>query len=155
MHVLLRFLKSLALYLATVAGGVTLFLIAAPLFGYLPYSDRPGPGWFGQFPALGWGEFWANAWEMLGYGLFLAVLFVIPGALGLLLARGVERLVRHRRVQRALAAVVGALAAGWWMLGAGWYISAGWALLVLAVALGGVAGACILVRPTGRLEAGV
>jgi hypothetical protein len=48
MRLLLRFLKAVALYLATVVGGVTLFLIFAPLFGYLPYSDRPGPGWFVQ-----------------------------------------------------------------------------------------------------------
>jgi hypothetical protein len=144
MRIVGRFAVSLALYLAVVAGGVTLFLILAPVVGYLPYSDRPGPGWFARFPALGWRAFWTNAWGMLEYGTFLAILFLIPGAAGLLLIRGVERLVRHQAVRRALAACVAAAAAGWWMLGAGWYIAAGPALFWLAVALGAVAGGWLL-----------
>ena len=146
MSVLLRFLKSLALYLATVAGGVTLFLIVAPLFGYLAYSDRPGPGWFGAFPALSWNQFWANAGGMLGYGVFLGILFLIPGAVAVLIIGGIERFVRHQVLVRVLAAVVAALGAGYWMLGAGWYIAAGPALLVVAIILGGLAGAWFLVR---------
>jgi hypothetical protein len=147
MHIVLRFAKSLALYLATVAGGVTLFLILAPLFGYLPCSDRPGPGTFDRFPALGWQAFWANAWDMLGYGLFLGLLFLIPGAVGVLLIRGVERVVRRLLALRLLAATIAAGVAGGWMLGAGWYIAAGPALLAVAVALGAFAGGWLL---TGR-----
>ncbi|MGH7647830.1 MAG: hypothetical protein ACREND_06910 [Gemmatimonadaceae bacterium] len=146
MRVLLRLLQSFALYLGTVVGGVTLFLIIAPLFGYLSYSDRPGPVWFGGFPALGWQQFWANAGDMLGYGAFLGLLFIIPGAVAVLIAWGIERWIRHPVLARGLAAVVAALGAGYWMLGAGWYIAAGPALLVVAVVLGGVAGAGLLVR---------
>lgn len=146
MSVLLRFLKSLTVYLVTIAGGVTLFLIIAPLFGYLAYSDRPGSGWFGAFPALSWTQFWANAAGMLGYGAFLGILFLIPGAVAVLIIGGIERFVRHRVLARALAALVGALGAGYWMLGAGSYISAGPALLFLALFLGGLAGAWSLVR---------
>jgi hypothetical protein len=29
-------------------------------------------------PALGRTAFWSNAWEMLGNGLFLVILFLIP-----------------------------------------------------------------------------
>jgi hypothetical protein len=155
MRVLLRFVKSVALYLATVVGGVTLFLIFAPLFGYLPYSDRPGPGWFAQFPALSWGQFWSNAWGMLGYGLFLAILFLIPAGLGVLLIMGLERVVSHSLTRRGLAALVAAVAAGWWMLGAGWYISAGMPLLVAAILLGAIAGGWLIVDRTAGLRAGV
>ncbi len=152
MRVLLRFLKSLAFYLGTVAGGVTLFLIIAPLFGYLSYSDRPGPGWFGGFPTLGWQQFWANAGDMLGYGAFLGLLFLIPGAIAVLIIRGIERFVRHQVLARVLAAMVAALGASYWMFGAGWYISAGRVLLVIAVALGGIAGAWFLVRQRQVLD---
>lgn len=42
----LRFLQALLGYVAVGGGGVTTFLILAPLFGYFPYSDRPGAGWY-------------------------------------------------------------------------------------------------------------
>lgn len=150
----LDFLKSLAQYLGFVAGGVTLFLIFAPVVGYLPYSDRPGPGWHGTFPALSVREFIANTGAMLEYGLFLAVLFVIPGAFGVLVIRGVERVVRTLTWRRVLATLIGALIAGYWMLSAGWYISAGAPLHVLSIVLGGIAGAWLLTRPAKFVERG-
>lgn len=155
MRVLARFVRSLALYLLVVVGGVTVFLILAPLFGYLPYSDRPGPGWYARFPAMGWGEFWANTWGMLKFGLFFGILFLIPGALGVLLIRGVEQVVRHRMARRGVAALIAALAAGWWMVGAGWYISASVPMLVLAVLLGAIAGAALLASRDEGVQAGV
>jgi len=142
-----RFLRSTSLFLLIVGGGVTLFLIFAPLFGYLPYSDRPGPGWYGRFPAMGWSEFWLNAWGMLGYGLFLAIVFPIPGAVGVLLIRGFECVVRNRTARRATATLIAALAAGWWMLGAGWYIAAGTPLLVVSIVLGAITGGALLASP--------
>ena len=154
MKPLLAYLKSVAKYLGFVVGGITLFLILAPVVGYLPYSDRPGPGWHGTFPGLSPREFVANTGAMLEYGLFLAILFVIPGAVAVLVIRGAERLVPRREWRRALGALVGALFAGYWMLGAGWYIAAGLPLLILAVILGGVAGAWFLTRPVEFREQG-
>jgi hypothetical protein len=147
MKPLLGYLKSVAKYLGVVVGGITLFLILAPVVGYLPYSDRPGPGWHGSFPALSLREFVSNTGAMLEYGLFLAMLFVIPGAAAVLVLRGIERLVRRHAWRRTWGACVGALFAGYWMMGAGWYIAAGLPLLVLAIILGGVAGAWFLTRP--------
>ena len=155
MRVVLRFLGSVGLYLAVVIGGVTLFLILAPLFGYLPYSDRPGPGWFASFPALGWLQFWSNAWAMLNYGLFLGVLFIILSMIGVLVIRGIEHVIRRPVIVRALAATVAALVAGYWMLGAGWYISAGVPLLVIAVIFGALAGAWALPVRRPPVERGV
>jgi hypothetical protein len=140
----MRFIAALAKYAAFVVGGVTLFLILAPVVGYLPYSDRPGAGWHASFPALGLREFLANARDMLGLGLFLGILFVIPGAVGLLAIRGFERLSRHAWTRRIGAAAIAAATAGYWMLGAGWYIAAGVPLLVIATILGAVAGGWLL-----------
>jgi len=147
MRALVRFFRSLALFLLVVVGGVTLFLILAPLFGYLPYSDRPGPGWYGRFPAMGWSEFRASSWDMLGFGLFLGIVFPVPGAAGVLLIRAFECAVRNRTARRGAATLIAALAAGWWILGAGWYISAGLPLLVLATLLGAVTGGALLASP--------
>ena len=147
MRALVRFFRSLALFLLVVVGGVTLFLILAPLFGYLPYSDRPGPGWYGRFPAMGWSEFRASSWDMLGFGLFLGIVFPVPGAAGVLLIRAFECAVRNRTARRGAATLIAALAAGWWILGAGWYISAGLPLLVLATLLGAVMGGALLASP--------
>ena len=144
---LLGFTRSLALFLLVVVGGVTLFLILAPLFGYLPYSDRPGPGWYGRFPAMGWSEFWANGWNMLSLGIFLGIVFPVPGAAGMLLIRAFECVVRNRTARRSAATLIAALAAGFWMIGAGWYISAGLPLVVLASLLGAVTGGALLASP--------
>lgn len=152
MKLILRFIAAVAKYVAFVVGGITLFLILAPVAGYLPYSDRPGPGWHGSLPALGISEFLANAWSMLGYGLFLAVLFVIPAAVAVLVIRGIEMIVHRTGLRRIAAGVVAGLAAGYWMLGAGWYIAAGTAMFVLAVILGVTAGAWLLFS---RAEPGI
>ena len=151
----LRFLwdwiQATALYLLIVAGGLTLFLILAPLAGYLPYSDRPGPGWHGQFPALGWREFWSNAWSMLGYGAFTALLIAIGGALCALLIRGAERLGAPVLAVRIGGGLVTALVTAWFVMGAGWYIALGLPGWVLSILLGLAAGSCIL--PRGRRSA--
>jgi hypothetical protein len=146
-HALRRFVRSFALFLLIAVGGATLLLILAPLFGYLPYSDRPGPGWYARFPAMGWNEFWTNGWSMLGFGLFFAFVFLVPGALAVLLIQGFEYFVRNRIARRAAATLIAALGAAWWMLGAGWYISAGMPLVVLAVLLGAFAGGAVLASP--------
>ena len=155
MHGFLRFLRSLALYVALLTGGVTLFLVLSPLFGYLPYSDRPGPGWFGTFPAIGWRDFWANAWEMVGTGLFLGLMAVIPCAVAVLIVRAAERWVRRPMVVRFLSGFLAALFAGYWMLGAGWYIAAGFPLLIVAVILGAAAGVWVVPDRSRKVVQGV
>jgi len=59
------------LWTLTVAGGVFLVLILLTLIGYLPYSDRPGPGWQGaHLPGL----------REVGFFLGWAFPFVAPFA---------------------------------------------------------------------------
>ena len=140
--------KATAVYLLVVAGGLTLFLILSPLFGYLPYSDRPGPGWFGRFPAVGWAEFWSNAWRMLSYGAFIALLIAIGGALCALLIRGAEYFRAPVLAVRIGGGLVTAVVTAWFVMGAAWYIALGLAGWVVSIGLGLVAGAWILPRRT-------
>lgn len=136
--------KATALYLAVVVGGITLLLIFAPVFGYLPYSDRPGPGWFGRFPAIGWNEFWRNALEMLGFGAFFAMLLALGGVVCVLLVRVVHIIPVPSLVNRALSGVLCGLITGYFMLGIGWYVALGWPALLLSAALGVLVGAWLL-----------
>ena len=145
-----RFGAGMLRYLLLVVGGSTLFLVAAPLFGYLPYSDRPGTGWFGRFPAVGFGELAAHAWHMLGFGLFFGVIFVIPAALCVGGVRLLERYSGRPGLVRAVGAALGALTSGYWMMGAAWYIAAGLPLVVTATLAGAVAGGMVL--PSRRLR---
>lgn len=138
------FAKSVALYLGIVAGGLTVFLIFAPLFGYLPYSDRPGPGWFGSFPALGWTEFWSNALGMAGFGLFIAILIALGGAIVVGIIRLTERFHAPILAVRVGGAALSAVVTAYFVMGAGWYISLGLPAWIVAVALGALAGGWFL-----------
>ena len=140
MRLVKSFLVDLGRLLILVTGGVTIFLIFAPLFGYLPYSDRPGPGWYGSFPAMTFGEFTSNAWDMTVNGAFLAVLFIIPGSVAVLSFWTLRRFVRRPWLLRGTSALLVAAISTYWMLGAGWYIAAGFALVALAGILGLLAG---------------
>lgn len=112
----MHFLRSFVLYLTVVIGGITLFLIVTPLFGYLSYSDRPGSGWFGAFPALGWHAFWANTWHMLDYGLAFAWFFAFPATLCAAVIVLFDRVCRLRVVTRIVGGTLAGLVAGYWML---------------------------------------
>ncbi|MEO7360145.1 MAG: hypothetical protein ABI120_07440 [Gemmatimonadaceae bacterium] len=134
------------MYLAVVAGGLTIFLSLAPLVGYLPYSDRPGAGWFGRFPAVGWTDFWRNSWQMLGYGVFIATLLAIGGVVCVLCIRATERMGAPDWILRSVGGLLSAVITGYFILGAGWYISLGQPGLIVAVLLGAIAGALVLPR---------
>ena len=147
-----RFLLLFVLYLAVVIGAVTLFLIVTPLFGYLPYSDRPGPGWFGTFPALGWRAFWVHTQRMLGYGLVFIQPFTSAAAYYAMAVLLFERLCHRSGVVRIVGGVVGGLIAGCWMLIIGWYIAAGSGFVLFSILLGASAGATLVsVGPIGFL----
>jgi hypothetical protein len=42
--------------LLIILGGLFVYLIFAIAVGYLPYSDRPGPGWYKKRFGIGWDE---------------------------------------------------------------------------------------------------
>jgi hypothetical protein len=55
-------------YAVIVIGGTCLFLIVVQLVGYLPCSDRPGPGWYGLFPKITLADCWTCCPLSLGGG---------------------------------------------------------------------------------------
>jgi len=144
MKCFLQLLRSSGLYLAVVVGGLTLFLVFAPLFGYLPYSDRPGPGWYGSFPAMSMQEFLGNAWQMLDFGLFFLIAFAPAALMSASLAYGFSRANWRPRTIRIVTTVTCAVVTAFFMFGAAWYISAGWPLLFLSIGLGALSGGSIL-----------
>ena len=148
LHPILRFVfdlvKSVGLYVVIVIGGTICFLCLAPVVGYLPYSDRPGPGWYGSFPAINWAEFIETVRFMLSWAeLFIwqAILFAL---LIFLLARSLELIRTPRFVVAIVCAVVSVFLTGFLILAAGWYISLGAAPFYFAILLALVFGGLLI-----------
>jgi MFS family permease len=135
-------IKSLTLYCLIVAGGTVLVLVTVSAAGYLPYSDRPGPGWHAaHIPRL----------HEIGFYLSFAVFFAITfcllwGAALFIFARCLGWL----SAPRLLVALVGGIAAGWVTLigaaGTGWYIAIAAFPVYAAGVLGLLFGALVLPR---------
>ena len=143
-HFLFRLLIPVALYVIVVIGGTVAFLCIAPVFGYLGYGDRPGPGWFGHFPAISWSEFRDNTVFMLQWTTLFIRHSVFVGLLIVLLARGLE-LVRAPRIAIAIVcALVSVFLTGYLLLAAGWIIALGAAPFYLSLLLAVLFGAILL-----------
>ena len=115
----LDMVKAISLYLLLVPGGTVLILIGSLAAGYLPYSDRPGPGWQDS-GIFNLGSVWFLAqWAFL----FLGPYCLVYGT-GLFFG---ARLFGLLRAPRWLLAVLGALFAGLpsalLVAGLGWYIA--------------------------------
>lgn len=151
---LLDFLRSAGIYELVTYGGLTLFLALAPLVGYLPYSDRPGPGWYGHFPALGWSAFWGNAGQMAGFGLFFAILalqFALPCAVCVVVA---DRYLRRRWLSRLIAILLFGAITLYIMPAAGWYISLGAPSIWIGSGLGSLGGFLAAPKQKAPIAAG-
>lgn len=118
---LFSLVKVITTYLLVVMGGTVVFMTFLSVIGYLPYGDRPGPGWYGWqgMAAIKSGLYFLQ-WASLG---------VLPGAVaGGLLFVSVQ-LLRWIDTPRWLIAILGALASGfislYLVLGVGWYIAIG------------------------------
>jgi hypothetical protein len=79
-----RLISCALLYASVEASGILLVLTVSTAIGYLPYSDRPGPGWFSpHLPTLrelgffaGWAFFFVGPFALLwGAILFVFVRF--------------------------------------------------------------------------------
>ena len=139
-------LKSVGLYLLVVVGGILCFLSFAPVFGYLPYSDRPDPGWFGRFPGVTWPEFWHGVWYFLGWVALLTPYAVIAGVVLFIIARVLERVRTPRIVVAVVAAIIAGFVSGYIVAGIGWYIAIAAPPVYFAMILGVIFGACLLPR---------
>lgn len=148
-----RILKTFGQYALVVVGGLTAFMILSPVVGYLPYSDRPGPGWYGFFPTFTLAELWDLTVYMAGFTSFVlwtAVFYITPL---IVLTRVAERL----GVRSGAVRVVGATAMGvmtWWIVcGVGWFIAIGLVPVIVATLLAIVFGVWLLPSKAGKHEA--
>jgi hypothetical protein len=148
---LLDLVKSVGLYLIVVVGGTVGFLSLAPVVGYVPYSDRPGSGWFGRFPAISWAEFVENVQFMVDWAQLFVWHAIILALLIFLLARGLELVRAPRLVVAIICAVVSAFFTGFLVAAAGWYIAIGAAAVYFAMFLALVFGALLLPKRIARI----
>lgn len=131
---MLRVARRLGAFVVLVIGGLSLLLLGGSFIGFLLYSDRPGPGYYG--PAFSFdlqeGRF------LLTFLGFLVVPVTFAGAVVL----AVESLEVRLRLPTPSVRIAGALAAGLFTglvtAGVGWYIAlsgeaAGLALLIGAL----------------------
>lgn len=139
-------LKAVGLYLLVVVGGSVCFLSLAPVFGYLPYSDRPGPGWIGKFPGIGWADFWHGVVFMSGWALLLMPLATIAALILFSIARILEWLKTPPSVVAVIGGLLAGLVSGYIVLGLGWYIAIAQAPVYFAAILGLVYGSVLLPR---------
>jgi len=145
MRPLLRdLIRAVAWYLCLVVGGALVTLIASKVVGYLPYSDRPGPGWV--HPGINFAELWFFiSWALL------MLPYAAVWALGIYLF---SLLVSWLRAPRWLVVLSSGLLAGYVTLtlvaGFGWYIAMASAPVYVAAGLGVVWGAVLIPRYTVR-----
>jgi len=156
MKKVLRFILNLILstliFLAVVPGGLTLLLILVPLFGYIPYSDRPGPGWYGKFPAMSLDQFWTNAIDTVGIGAFYAVFLALGGLLVVVLIRVMELFKAEIFTVRIIGGFFSAVVTAYFSAAAGWYFAMGYLGWITTIVLGALAGSWLLPRKVAAKE---
>lgn len=130
-------------YAALIALGLVLTLTISSAVGYLPYSDRPGPGWIE--PSFSFGQ--------VGYYLSWSVLLLPPTAIyGTMLfawLRVLSVLGTPRLLLKVFAALGAGLLANVLAAGVGWYIAIAAFPVYVATALGAGWGALLLPRYLG------
>jgi hypothetical protein len=114
----LGWVASLGLFVIVVALGTFLFLLCSITIGYLPYSDRPGPGWGRTH--FNWGE----THLFLNSVLFMAVFFLpFAGATLFPFAQILGWLVCPRWIVRAVGSLFSGFAAMIAVLALAWYVA--------------------------------
>src|SRR5437870_3275669 len=126
-----HFLLSTVGGVLAVSGGTFLFLLLASSIGYLPYSDRPGPGWYGgHLPE------WQEVRFFAGFAFRMLALFAVIWTAFVFLFGSILAALRLPRV--AIGIVTGLLSAWLAMFG---IAAAGW-MIAIAAAPVYVAGIC-------------
>ncbi|HZD93401.1 MAG TPA: hypothetical protein VE133_04050 [Candidatus Sulfotelmatobacter sp.] len=141
--------STLWMYNAMVSACSILLLLGSSAIGYLPYSDRPGPGW-GNIPSHipQWGEIrYFSGWLVL----LLPVSYFLGNILFIFMAW-----IRWLSVPKWLACALGGLfCAGFTMLAvaaAGWYIAISVAITNSVGICGLFFGAWLLPRVSPQRE---
>jgi hypothetical protein len=134
--------QAVGFYLLVVTGMPLLAIVVMSFVGYVPYSDRPGPGWYGLRLAISARElkFFVDWWSVTAVA-------ALPAAVVLYVLRAVLHVVRTPRW--ALAIVCGfisAFIAAYLFLAAGWYIALSSVVVAMAALAGFIYGALLLPR---------
>jgi hypothetical protein len=139
---LARFAGTALLFSAVVGVGTSLVLLVSSCIGYLPYSDRPGLGWWGKphFPS------WTEASTYIGFAPWFAYgcLYFGLGLFVLSLALGIAS--TPRRLNRLIGGFIAAIAAMFAVAAAGWYLALAAVGPYSALALGLLYGIFIFPR---------
>ena len=137
------YLLAVGWYVGLIVIGLVITLTTSSAIGYLPYSDRPGPGW--TDPWFSFGQLW--------YYVQWSLLLVAPSAIYGTVVFVYLRVLRVLDAPSALIRVVGATSAGLMTFvisaGVGWYISMAAFPVFVATALGGWWGAVLCPRYLG------
>jgi hypothetical protein len=141
-------IKAVAWYCALIDGGLFAVLAIASAIGYLPYSDRPGPGWHqAHIPTITELGFYLNFCVFL-----LGPFCLIWGAILGMFAVGLNWLRAPRFVVVLLGSIAGAYISLIGAAATGWYIAIAAFPVYVAGIFGLVFGAVLLPRLSQRKE---
>ena len=122
-----------------ILGGLFLYMVISEAVGYLPYSDRPGPGWYRGKVSIAAPDLSYISGFILFLGLYLLVWLIIVFLLFRLL-----RLIGYNRI---LFAILGGIIIGavtfYLTLGAGWYIALDGSTVSVGALLGTIYGSTL------------
>ena len=134
-----QFGRHLLFGLLIILGGLFLYMTIAISIGYLPYSDRPGPGWYKKPFGISWEEI-SYIWSFI---LFLGI--YILGTL--IIVYFLFRLFRLIGYNRIIYSILGGLIIGflslYWTYGIGWYIAIDGSTILTGGILGLIYGATL------------
>lgn len=148
---LLNFVKHLLWGVMIILGGLFLYMTLIQAIGYLPYSDRPGSGWYKDEFSLTWNEIeyiWGFIWFL---GIYISVELIIVYFL--------FRLFRLIGYNRVVFAILGGLIIGFLSLyttfGIGWYIAIDSSSVICSGILGIIYGSTLFptyIKPIKKEE---
>ena len=145
--ILKDYIRAVGSYVVLITGGLVATLIISSLIGYLPYSDRPGPGWVG--PSL--------SFDLVRYYLSWGTLVMLPTVLYGTALFAYNRFIMFfgapHGLVRAVATLTAALVSLLLAAGMGWYIALAAFPSWIASALGAAWGAVVLPRYLGPRHA--
>jgi len=134
-----QFGRHLLFGLLIILGGLFLYMTIVISIGYLPYSDRPGPGWYKKPFGI--------SWEVISY-IWSFILFLGIYILGtLIIVYFLFRLFRLIGYNRIIYSILGGLIIGflslYWTYGIGWYIAIDGSTILTGGILGLIYGATL------------
>lgn len=134
-----QFGRHLLFGLLIILGGLFLYMTIAISIGYLPYSDRPGSGWYKKPFGISWDEI-SYIWSFI---LFLGI--YILGTL--IIVYFLFRLFRLIGYNKIIYSILGGLIIGflslYWTYGIGWYIAIDGSTILTGGILGVIYGATL------------